>query len=311
MKDTQLPSAPVWVSVASALIRRLPAGRYRLMHSLCRRPPAAFLKHMPAEFGGFAFRCDLRDAISREVCFAGQYEPQETALVRSILRPGMCFVDVGANWGYFTLLAADLVGGGGRVVSLEPDPRLFPVLRENVERGGLRQVTVMQVAAAGSPGLLTLDGYDEGGENFGVSRLAVGAGAAASRHAFQVRADALDAILGRQQPGAVDLMKMDIEGAEVFALAGLTESLREGRVKRLLLELHPVQIAEYGSSASRLIEGLEGAGYRAWTIDHSPEATRRAAYSKSFSADRLLRPLDSAGQLDAWPHQLWLAPGVE
>src|SRR5262249_13205461 len=134
MDENTLPPAPAWVRMAKTLISQLPAGRYRAINCICHRPPPAFLTQMPEDLGGDSFECDLRDAISREVCFTGRYEPQETALVRSILRPGMSFVDVGANWGYFTLLAAHLVGKGGRVISLEPDPRLFPILQRNVTR---------------------------------------------------------------------------------------------------------------------------------------------------------------------------------
>ena len=116
MAKSYLPPAPAWVRLMAKVIPKLPAGRYKAIHRLCRRPPSAFLMYMPEEMGGYAFHCDLRDGISREVCFTGYYEPQETALVRSILRPGMSFVDVGANWGYYTLLAANLVGSKGRVL---------------------------------------------------------------------------------------------------------------------------------------------------------------------------------------------------
>lgn len=153
-REILLP-APAWVRLAAVVIRHLPAARYRIMHRLCRQPPPSFLMSMPEDAGGYSFYCDLRDTISREVCFAGQYEPQETALVRSILRPGMSFVDIGANWGYFTLLAASLVGPDGIVLSLEPDPRLFPILQENLKRNHLDQVTALQVAAARDSGTLT------------------------------------------------------------------------------------------------------------------------------------------------------------
>lgn len=135
MKETHMfPSPPAWVRFCSVLIPHLPAGRYRLTHWLRRYAPPEFLMPMRTELGGYTFVCNLRDSISREVCFTGYYEPQETALVRSILRPGMNFVDVGANWGYFTLLAASLVGERGRVLSLEPDPRLFRKLSGNITR---------------------------------------------------------------------------------------------------------------------------------------------------------------------------------
>src|SRR5215213_552816 len=120
MHSAELSNAPAWVNPTAALIRHLPAGRYRVMNWICRKNPRAFWMQMAKEAGGFSFHCDLSDAIAREVCFTGRYEPQDTALVRALLEPEMTFVDVGANWGYYTLLAASLVGRKGQVISFEP-----------------------------------------------------------------------------------------------------------------------------------------------------------------------------------------------
>ncbi len=306
INDAEVRRAPRWVPLAAKFIRCLPIGRYRVMHGICRNPPPEFLISMPAEMGGYDFKCDLRDTISREVCFTGQYEPQETALVQSTLRPGMTFVDVGANWGYFTLLAANLVGRNGRVLSLEPDPRHFKSLSANVARSELNQVTALQIAAADEAGTLSLAGYDEHGGNFGVSRIV--ADSNDQKQLFRVAANSLDQLLEEHSVASVDLMKMDIEGGEAFAIKGLAKSLVSHRVKRLLLELHPAQIAEHGSSVAEIVNSLQAAGYVGWTIDHSPITTRRIAYQKSLLVEDLLRPVDPSGSLDAWPHQLWLAP---
>ncbi len=309
MSKVEVRPAPNWIHLAAKFIRHLPIGRYRVMHRISRRPRPEFRMRMPAELGGYEFICNLRDTISREVCFTGRYEPQETAVVSSILRAGMSFVDVGANWGYFTLMAASLVGPSGRVLSLEPDPRLFSVLKENISRNHLQHVAALQVAAASEPGTLTLAGYDEEGENFGISRIL--ATTQEAKHSYKVEADSLDRILEREHLESADLMKMDIEGAEVFALPGLEKSLRERRVKRLLLELHPALIAEHGGTAAHMIEILQQAGYSGWTIDHSAAVTRQSAYKRSVNAKDLLKPLNRSDKLDEWPHQLWLAPGTE
>jgi FkbM family methyltransferase len=264
---------------------------------------------MPRELGAGTYLCDLRDDIAREVCFTGLYGPQETALVRALLAPGDTFVDVGANWGYFTLLAASLVGEGGRVLALEPDPRLFPVLEANAARNGLRQVTLRQLAASREPGILALAGFDEAAGNFGVSRIV--SDAAADGRTFRVRADALDRILDEEGIRRVDLLKMDIEGAEGAALAGLDGSLRAARVARLLVELHPAELAEQGASVEALAEGLRSAGYTGYTVRHDPGVTRSAAYGRVRGLGELLRPLRPGEALDAWPHQLWCAPGAE
>ena len=302
----ELRAAPAWVRLAAAAVRLAPAGRYRAMNRLCRRPPAAFLRRLPAELGGYSYACDLRDSIAREVCFTGRYEPQDTALLRRLLKPGMTFVDVGANWGYFTLLAAHLVGSGGRVLSVEPDPRLYGVLCENVERNRLRQVSAHRVAASDRDGTLTLAGFDESGGNFGLSRVVEEEPDGGAR--FSVPARSLDALLDEQGGfGRVDVLKMDIEGAEDLALAGMRAGLAGGRYRCVLLELHPTLLAERSRSVGEVVGLLAGAGYRGWRIDHTPAATRRAAYSSRVRVGEFLSPLGRDEPLEAWPHLLWLS----
>ena len=308
MIEPHLPQAPAWVRVASSIISQLPLGRYRVMNRICRRPPPVFLMPLPKELGGSLFSCDLRDGISREVCFTGHYEPLVTAIVRGILKPGMSFVDVGANWGYFTLLAAALLGGAGHVLALEPDPRLVKILRENVTRNNLEQVTVLPIAAGEKTGTLTLEGYDERDENFGLSRIS--AGSNWSQQTFQVDADTLDKILAEQKIPEVDLLKMDIEGAEALAIPGLKNSLEQRTIKRLLLELHPLQLAEFGRDTAMITSQLQAAGYRGWNIDHSPAAIRRVAYHGVGDLTDWLRPFKPATEVERWPHQLWLAPDI-
>jgi FkbM family methyltransferase len=258
--------------------------------------------------GGFLFHCDLRDAISREVCFTGRYEPQETALLQAVLGPGMTFVDVGAHWGYHTLLAAFRVGPLGRVLSLEPDSRCFAVLRDNIAINELAQVRALPLAAADRPGLLNMTGYEDAGGNSGLSKVtALEDGKATS----QVAAQPLDYILESNGIAHVDLLKMDIEGAEELALLGLQASLKQGKVRRLLIELHPQLLRERGRTTAQVLELLTRHGYRGWRIDHSPLMTRRAAYARDVDLASLVLPLDAGSPLDAWPHMLWVAPGSQ
>ena len=307
MPENSVSAAPAWVRLAAGIIQRLPAGRYRIMDWICLRPPQAFWMRTLEELGGYSFKCDLRDAICREVCFTGRYEPQETALARGILRPGMCFLDVGANWGYFTLLAAHLVGKGGRVISLEPDPRLFSILLDNLTRNELDQAIALPHAAADSQGVLLLAGYRESGGNFGVSRVI--ANQPFEDACFQVLSDSLDSVLDEQGIDSVDLMKMDIEGAEALAVKGMSKSLAKKKIKHLLLELHPQQLLDQGSCADAAVEILRAVDYTGFTINHSAPVTRRWAYGQELNLWSLLRPFDPAEDLDAWPHQLWIAPG--
>jgi FkbM family methyltransferase len=301
-------AAPAWLRAVALAIRRLPAGRYRAMN---RFRAGRFSARLPADAGGARHVCDLRDVIAREVFFTGRYGPQETALLRAVLRPGDTFVDVGANWGYFTLLAAHLVGPAGRVVAMEPDPRLYAMLRANVQANGLRHVAAIEAAAADAEGTLRLAGHDPDGGNWGVSTVIGGDGhedGGAER--FTVQARTVDGVLDEQGTERVELLKMDIEGAEELALRGMAGGLGRGRYRRVLVELHPTLHPRRRALAGDVAALFGAAGYRGWSVDHSPETTRRAGYARRVDARALLRPLDGAPD-DAWPHQLWAAPGQE
>lgn len=301
-----VPQAPFGVNVASRLIRCLPAGRYRAMNWIYRQPRGRFLMRMPAQTGGSLFVCDLRDSMSRQVCFAGQYEPLETAFLQRLLSPGMTFVDVGANWGYFSLVAANRVGDTGRVISLEPHPRMAATLRTNVTANGLRTITVKQVAVADKSGTLSLTAFDETSDNFGVSRVN-DCTTVASR--FQACSQTLDSVLDEGAVERVDLVKIDVEGAEDLVLAGMKSGLTQGRYQAILLELHPSFLSERGKNIRDVTDWLIAAGYKGWYLDHSKNASREAAYGRSIDLGRFTRPFTPDAPLDAWPHTLWIAPG--
>lgn len=309
MGDPTLPSTPFWVTAASKIIRSLPAGRYRAVQ-LLPQAGGRFWARLPPELGGLAFQCDLRDALMREVCLTGRYEPQETSLMQNLLGRGDTFVDVGANWGYFTLVGAALVGPAGRVLSVEADPRACRVIRENVARNRLRHVLVTHAAAHDSESVLSLKSYEPTGDessSFGVSHVSI-TSIASARH-FDVPARPLDTLLGEAALERINLLKMDIEGGEAPALDGLTRCLSEQRVDRILLELHPLHLERQGHSAFGVVRALQAHGYRAWRIDHTSGAYRRAAMS-AVPAASLLAPLSEGSDLGTWPHLLWARAGL-
>lgn len=296
--------APWWIGPAAAFIQRLPVGRYRAMNRIGTWHAAPFWARMPADLGSLSFRCHLRDRIMREVCLTGRYEPQETALLQKLLEPGMVFVDVGANWGYFTLAAAHLVGRTGRVISVEADPRACRTLRGNVARNSLDFVRVFEMAASDGAGVVRMQEYDSAADdsgNFGLARTTT---TVENGQRFDVTCHPLDDVLDEAQVKHVDLLKMDIEGAEGRALEGLSRSLAARRIARILLEVHPRHLLDQGTSAARVISRLRGYGYRGWKIDHSAASYRRVA-ARQIDVTATLTPLADADELGPWPHLLW------
>jgi FkbM family methyltransferase len=180
------------------------------------------------------------------------------------------------------------------------------MLQANLKRNSLGQVEAFPVAAGAAAGRLTLAGFNESEGNFGLSHVV--AHESSQANLFDIPARPLDEILAETGVNVVDLLKMDIEGAEWMAIEGLHESLIHHRVGRILLELHPEQLAKHGRSAADLIEQLRRFGYVGWKIDHSPRSNRRAAYRKQISLREILRPLEPETNLDSWPHLLWELP---
>jgi FkbM family methyltransferase len=298
---------PAWVGVASSIIRRLPRGRYRAANWFGRRPVTPFWARMPADLGGLRFRCDLRDAIMRDVCLTGRYEPQETDLLQQFLRPGMTFVDVGANWGYFTLAGGFLVGWRGRVVSVEADPAAVRAIRDNCFHNHLDWVSVVGAAAMDRSCSLQFQSYDARATDSGNYGIATTTTVVRNARPLEVQGRALDDILDEAGVKRVDLLKMDIEGGEGRALTGLHRRLSAGCVERILLEVHPQHLLDQGSSPDQVIRQLLGYGYQGWTIDHSVSATQRLAAGR-LDVSRILAPLARASDLGLWPHLLWERP---
>ena len=282
-------------------LRRVPRGRYRLLEMLAPSR-GRVIARLADDLGAARFDADLGDALSREVCFTGMYEPPVARVFqRHVPRDGIV-VDAGANWGYFSLIAAAACGPGGSVIALEPDPRHAEALTRNLALNGFTQVRPMQAAAAGAAGTITLDGYGDGEANRGVSRIAAPRAAPMPGRRFDVPAVTIDAITAASP--RVDVVKIDVEGAEDLVLQGMQDGLATKRYRAILLELHPPLLRERGIDPEACIRRLLEAGYRGRTIDASPNAYR-AAIDPAVPVERLLLPLE-AWERSPWPHLLWL-----
>jgi FkbM family methyltransferase len=172
----------------------------------------------------------------------GTYEPEQTALFEQLIRPGQTVLDVGANVGYYTLLASVLVGPEGRVHAFEPEPRNAGFLRRHAQINRRRNVTVQQAAVSDRAGTGRFD--------FGSG---TGTGHLADAGALEVRTVRLDDYCAEHglAPSAI---KIDVEGAEMSVLQGARGTLERHR-PILFLSTH-------GAEAHRAsLAFLRGLGY--------------------------------------------------
>lgn len=177
----------------------------------------------------------------------GTYEPEQTALFEQRIRPGHTVLDVGANIGYYTLLASVLAGPTGRVHAFEPEPRNAGFLRRHVEINRLRNVTVQQAAVSDRAGMARFD--------FGSGS---GTGHLADAGALEVRTVRLDDYCAEHGlvPSAV---KIDVEGAEMSVLHGARGTLERHRPV-LFLSTHGAEVHR------ACLAFLRGLGYAARPI---------------------------------------------
>jgi FkbM family methyltransferase len=185
---------------------------------------------------GASFRCDVTDIIQGYIYFFGIWEPDVTAYLQRTLRAGDTVVDVGANVGYDTLLAASLVGTEGRVVAIEASPSVHRRLTDNLTRNGPpKQVRTLLTAVAATPGTVTV--YQGPPTNLGQTTTAAHLGRPAEA---QVPAAPLVALLTKEEIAAARLIKIDVEGTEREIIAGLADDLHRFPADvEFVLELSP------------------------------------------------------------------------
>ena len=186
----------------------------------------------------------------------GSFEPNEFAFLDKVLRPGMVFVDVGANDGYYTLFAARRVGPSGRVVAAEPSSRERAHLQRNLGRNGLDNVSVIPAAIGATSGLADL--HLAHGVHAGHNTLGGFAHDDVVRASLErVPIEPLDAVIGRLGLARVDFMKIDVEGAEARVIAGATNVLTSMR-PMMLIEVNDKALRAQDNCAESLVETLCG-----------------------------------------------------
>ena len=195
----------------------------------------------------------------------GSFEPNEFAFLDRVLKPGMVFIDVGANDGYYTLFAARRVGPTGLVVAAEPSSRERAHLQRNLGRNGLDNVTVVPAAIGAASGLADL--HLAHGVHAGHNTLGAFAHDDVVRASLErVAIEPLDSVVSRLGLARVDFVKIDVEGAEARVVAGATDVLEKMR-PILLLEVNDKALRAQGNCADTLLETLRDRfGYRVFVF---------------------------------------------
>jgi FkbM family methyltransferase len=225
-------------------------GKYRLLNLLAPNEGVR-----SAWCFGQQFELDLADWIQRSV-YLGTYEPLETRLVDGFLTHGMTVVDVGANVGYYTALAASKVGSKGRIFAIEPDPRAFAQLEQLIARNHL-PVRAFNIGLGGRSGVEHLYQSPDSRNN---TPTMIAHGGYAPKATVQIRS--LDDCLDEWQVARVELLKIDAQGWEPKVFAGASRSLASGRIDAILCEFNDHWLRAAGSSPQALWKTLVSSGFQ-------------------------------------------------
>lgn len=200
------------------------------------------------------------------------HEEATTALFKKVVKPGDVVLDLGANIGYFSLLAARLVGNNGKVFAFEPEPINFYYLMKNIGINNYLNIFAIQKAVSQETGKakLFICSYDSGHHTInqceGIE--AYSQGRPTEKDSIEVDTVVLDEFL-EKKTDRVDIIKMDVEGAEAHALAGMRNTLQRNKRIKVFLEFFPLLLEKMGTSPEAFAQSLlNDFGFAVLAIGH-------------------------------------------
>jgi FkbM family methyltransferase len=205
-----------------------------------------------------------------------RHEKETTSQLDRLVRPNMTMLDIGAHVGYYSCRYAKVVGAGGRIFAFEPHPRTFKTLSHNVQK--LDNVRPVQVAVAETEGTAVLHDYlimsasgslhyDEAMAELAQAQVQDGdvaprIGQEFRPQTFTVRTLPADTFLVEQGIQQVDVIKMDIEGAEIGALRGLRQTIAQSPNLKLVMEYNPAALKAFGHEPELALQEVLAMGFQ-------------------------------------------------
>jgi FkbM family methyltransferase len=243
------------------------------------------------------------DTIACYLHLFGIWEPDLTAYICKNLKPGKAFVDVGANIGYYSLLASRLVGDKGRVISIEASPKIYSVLQDNVSLNSFASnIEAHNLAIADKSKKTSVYLGPDG--NLGSTTTSESLHDKFPYRNYnleaQVEAVTLDSLIETENIENLQLIKIDVEGTEREVIDGLVELIKNGPSDlEILIELTPLWWSKPKPSIEEVLQPFFDHGYKAYIIPNSYLPWRYLWPSMVQPPKRATKPIKSIlGQLD-------------
>ncbi|MDN3296885.1 FkbM family methyltransferase [Streptomyces ficellus] len=239
---------------------------------------------------GARIAVDTQDLIQRYLYLFGVWEPHMTGWLRRRLRPGDTFIDVGANIGYYSLLAAQLVREEGQVTAIEASPGFHRRVLRNIALNEYGNIRAVNAAVSDTDEALTF--VLASSANLGANSIVPYEGPAES--SFEIEAHPLPDLLSPREITQARVIKVDVEGAEGSVVRGMVPMLPLLRPDaEITVEVTPERMALLDDSPDELLATMRDHGFHPYRLvnDYTPESYVTALHGGSSVPERLVGPL--------------------
>jgi FkbM family methyltransferase len=245
-------------NASGTLGKALLAGRY--LNPRLRDEPR---RRVTETATGARFAVDTQDLIQRYLYLFGTWEPRMTQWLSRRLGPGDTFVDVGANIGYFSVLASHLVGPRGHVVAIEASRTFQDRLAQNARLNGCTNIRAVHTAVSDKQQTLTF--ILASSANMGANSIVPYDGPAEST--FAIEAFPLPDVLEEDEITRARVIKIDVEGAEGSVVRGMAPILERLRPDaEVTVEVTPDRMEQLGDSVEELLDTMRIAGFHTYRL---------------------------------------------
>ncbi len=240
-----------WDRLLTIYGQRIPyhPGKWRMVFMLENKARESWTRPRIFECRGTKYEVDLRHKVERRMFYLNWHDRSETRLLERMIRPGWVAFDVGANFGYYTLLFARLVGPTGCVYSFEPASANYERLRRNIALNNVSNVRAYRVALGDRCGEASLIAHSTG------NPAEIRVGRTDEQGSETTALTTLDQAVEAERLRRLDFIKVDIEGSELRFLAGAKKTLSQFR-PMMMIETHPAALGGFGSTIGEFAQSL-------------------------------------------------------
>ncbi|MEO0311644.1 MAG: hypothetical protein RIQ89_1301 [Bacteroidota bacterium] len=229
---------------------------------------------------------DTRSILAKNIFF-DNYELNEIAFLNKILRPGDTFLDIGANIGYFSLHAGQVLRNNGKIIAIEPTPDTFSKLKRNFELNNLTNVSTLNLGLSESEATLNFNVSNDGYEAWNtLGTLNIGT----NTTTIPIHVISFDQLLVDQQLDIdkIKLIKIDVEGWEVPVLKGGIKSFAQMKDVIIMMEFADRNAQGAGFSCKEQFQLLKEIGYNWFEYDADTNSIKNVEIKENYTYDNLI-----------------------